>query len=119
MTNDDIQARVDRGSETGGGIPWGFLLLLAILATAYFTNPDTDSLKKTVQETWDKNMQDAELLEWVVGETMVEVSCQRDDYYLFSIGTIKSQLRFGGPNVEVQVIGAFGRWWFELPGSRQ
>ncbi len=98
-------------------LPWGLMILSTILLVAFFTNPDRASLEKTWRENREKNRAKAGMLEKLAEDALVDVSFERRNYYLFSIGTAKVRVRLGGPEQEVEILGAFGRWWLELPNS--
>ncbi len=94
--------------------PWGYVIVAAILVVAFVTNPDRASLEKACRENMAENRAKVGMLEKLAADALLDVSYERKDYYLFSIGTVKARVRLGGPQVDIEVFGAFGRWWFEL-----
>lgn len=95
-------------------VPWFFLFLVSIVLAAYVTNPDQASLEAICRENIERNQADAGFLERVATGALLDISYKRKDFYVFSIGTVESTTRIGGPKVTVEVLGTFGHWWFEL-----
>lgn len=95
-------------------VPWGTLILLSVILLAFLTNPDRASLEKVCRDNMKENSANDGVLKKLAGAVLVETTFERKNYYVFSLGTIKSRVRMGGPQVEVEVLGAFGHWWFEL-----
>ena len=106
-------ARAEAAEKERKG-PWGYVIVAAILVVAFVTNPDRASLEKTCRENMAQNRAKVGMLEKLAADALLDVSYERKDYYLFSIGTVKARVRLGGPQVDIEVFGAFGRWWFEL-----
>ncbi len=102
------------GPSRGWTVPWKLILTIGFFAAAYFTNPDQASLEKVCRETMEKNKAKAGMLENLAANAFLDVSFERKNYYLFSVGTIRSRVHLVRTQVDIEVLGAFGRWWFEL-----
>lgn len=67
---------------------WIFCIALLHLV-AFITNPDQASLEKTCRENMEKNRAKTGTLEKLAGDALVDVSFERKNYYVFSIGTVR------------------------------
>ena len=109
-------------APVAGEGPWvclGALFIPAVIAgIAFYTNPDQASLEAACRRNQAENRAKAGLFEKVAGDLLLDVSVERKNYYLLSIGTVTSKVRLGGPELaKADVIGCFGHWWFEFFGA--
>ncbi len=131
---DDPNAFVHRAKLIMAGI-----MVVVIAGAAFLTNPDQAQLEKRWRESLEEFLDQRERPPKAILDALIELSFERKNYYLFSVGTVKWRRRTafstgakgllevviarlferlsknapqGG---EERILGAFGRWWFEWP----
>lgn len=81
---------------------------------ALLTNPDQSTLEQTARQNILRNTVIADLPQKAAEAVLAKTSYEVTNYYLFSIGTVRSGVGIGGAKLKVETIGAYGHWWFEL-----
>ena len=94
------------------------MITLSLVILAFFTNPDTNSLatasKKKMEEGRLKDSVTSSITSRIAAAVLLDTRYERKNYYVFSIGVVTHRLRLGGPEVKIELLGAFGHWWFEF-----
>ena len=98
-------------------IPWVGLFLVGFLVAAYASNPSRPALEKTYKEQLERRVADEG---WLKRNTIkavgkLSVSYSRQDYGLFSVGLVTVHVPFLSGTQRAYYVGAFGRWWLEMP----